>query len=171
MRDYELLLIIRPQLDEVGATEVVKQIIELIRKKGNTLTSTHVWGRRKLAYPIDRQIEATYVLLKFKAVPASLRELEFALKLNEALLRFMIVKDQQPQVVDLQESAPEKTPAEVTTPPEAPASQEAASEIVAAVEEGAAPEDGESVTETAAPPVEVVTEGEAADEVIPETVS
>lgn len=121
MRDYELLLVIRSNLDEAGAVEVAQNIAEQIQNGEGKVTSTNVWGRRKLAYPIDKQIEAIYILLKFKAVPTILRGLEFDLKLNESLLRYMIVKDINPDSTELQEVA-----AEEVAPEEAEAVDEGA---------------------------------------------
>lgn len=167
LRDYELLLVIRPNLDEAGATEAAKQIVELIQRRGGEVTATNVWGRRRLAYPIDNQIEATYVLLKFRGAPARLNELKFELKLNESLLRFMAVRDHQPQAVELQESASEEVSVEETSTENVQATEETVEEAdleVASTEEAAAVEEVAAAEET-------TTQEAASDEVVPETVS
>lgn len=93
MRNYELILIIRPTLEHTAAMEAVEKISELIETHEGKVAAIDVWGRRKLAYPIDDQAEGTYVLLKTMMIPASLSDIEFNLKLNEAILRYMIVRD------------------------------------------------------------------------------
>jgi small subunit ribosomal protein S6 len=173
LRDYELLLVIRPNLDEAGATEAAKQIVELIQRRGGEVMATNVWGRRRLAYPIDNQIEATYVLLKFRVAPARLNELKFELKLNESLLRFMAVRDHQPQAVELQESASEEVSVEETSAENVQATEETAEEAdleVASTEEAAAVEEVVTTEEVAAAE-ETTTQEAASDEVVPETVS
>ena len=129
MRDYELLLVIRPNLDEAGAVEVARNVAERIQAVDGSITSTSVWGRRKLAYPIEKQIEATYILLKFQTAPATLKDLEFDLKLNESLLRFLIVRDHKPETTQLQEEIAEETSETVeTTATETDAEEEPAFE-------------------------------------------
>ena len=145
MRNYELLLVIRSSFDESGAADVAQGVVDRIQSLDGELTSTNVWGRRKLAYPIDNQLEAIYILLKFKSNPASLKDLDFDLKLNEALLRFLLVKDIDPETAILQEEAVaedataeanEADEAEADTP-EAAADEEEASAEESAVEEAA----------------------------------
>lgn len=179
MRDYELLLVIRPNLDEAGAAEAAKEIGELIQRREGEVTATNVWGRRRLAYPIDNQIEATYILLKLRIPPVRLNELKVELKLNESLLRFMTVRDHLPQVVELQESAPEEIPVaetgteDVQTPEEAveeAAPEGASAEETVAVEEVETTEEVVAVEETAPPAEETTTQEAASDEVVPETV-
>lgn len=181
MRDYELLLVIRPNLDEAGAAEAAKRIVELIQRREGEVTATNVWGRRRLAYAIDNQIEATYILLKFRVAPARLNELKFELKLNESLLRFMVVRDHQPQAVELQESAPEEISVAETGTEDVQTSEEvveeaapegASAEETVAVEEVETTEEVAAVEETAPPAEETTTQEEAAsDEAVPETVS
>lgn len=175
MRDYELLLVIRPNLDEAGAAEAAKQIVELIQRRGGEITATNVWGRRRLAFPIDNQIEATYVLLKLRIVPTRLNELKFELKLNESLLRFMVVRDHQPQAVELQESVPEEisvveTGSEDVQTTEEAAPEGASTEETVAVEEVETIEEVAAVEETTPPAEETTTQEAASDEVVSETV-
>lgn len=178
MRNYELLLVIRPNLDEAGAAEAAKQIVELIQRRGGEVTATNVWGRRRLAYPIDNQIEATYVLLKMRFAPVRLNELKFELKLNESLLRFMAVRDHMPQVVELQESAAEEVPVAETGTEDVQTTEEAVEEATpegasaeetVAVEEVETTEEVAAVEETASPAEETTTEETTSDEVVPET--
>ncbi len=149
MRNYELLLVIRPNLDEAGALEVARNVGERIQNNEGSITSTNVWGRRKLAYSIDKQVEATYILLKVKTEPATLKDLEFELKLNEALLRYLIVRDHTPETTQLQEEITEET-----------------SEVETAVTETEV--EGESVLETETTATAVAPEVATTDEPVSE---
>lgn len=123
MRTYELLLIVRPTLDEKGAAEAAQKITEQIKALNGEVTAADIWGRRKLAYPINKQTEGVYILLKAAIAPAALKELDFNLKLNEDLLRFMLVKDTGVDTV----AAPAETSEEaVAEAPEEPAATPAA---------------------------------------------
>ncbi|MEM7033418.1 MAG: 30S ribosomal protein S6 [Chloroflexota bacterium] len=157
MRDYELLLVIRPSLDNAAAIELSKQVGELLQNNEGAVTGTNMWGRRKLAYPIDNQIEATYILLKCQMNPAKLTDIEFNLKLNESLLRYMIVRDHTPAVADVKdtsdsepatettstETEAENTPSNDDTSDTPPSEEEAASEEAPANNEASAPEETE----------------------------
>ena len=140
MRDYELLLVIRPTLDNTAAITLSKEIGELLEKNESAITGTNVWGRRKLAYPIDNQIEATYILLKCQITPSRLPEIEFSLKLNESLLRYMVVRDHSPAATDVQDTAE-------TTEASTPVDEAPAVEAESTTPESNTPEATETVTE------------------------
>ena len=91
MKPYELLLIITPDHDEKEAealTEQVKGIIE----NGGTLLKLDPWGKKRLAYPIRKRSEGYYVLYIFESAPNFVAELNQALHVIEAILRYMIVQ-------------------------------------------------------------------------------
>ena len=92
MRDYELAFIIQPNVDDEGVTGVVEKVTQFVQTVSGEVTSVDVWGRRKLAYPIDNHREGVYVLLQAKLPPASLIELERNLKLSEEIIRYLLVK-------------------------------------------------------------------------------
>lgn len=92
MRNYELAFIIRPTVAEEGVTNVVEQVSQLVKTANGEVTSVNVWGRRTLAYPIDKHREGTYVLCQVKLSPAALTELERNLKLSEEIIRYLLVK-------------------------------------------------------------------------------
>ena len=92
MRDYELAFIIQPTVDDEGVTGVVEKVTQFVQTVSGEVTSVDVWGRRKLAYPIDNHREGVYVLLQAKLPPASLIELERNLKLSEEIIRYLLVK-------------------------------------------------------------------------------
>lgn len=91
MKPYELLLIITPDHDEKEAealTDQVKGIIE----NGGTLLKLDPWGKKRLAYPIRKRSEGYYVLYIFESAPSFVAELNQALHVIEAILRYMIVQ-------------------------------------------------------------------------------
>ena len=177
MRNYELLLLIRSTLDEAATTDAAKAVAELIEKQQGTISSTNVWGRRKLAYPIDKQLEATYILLKFATTPTNLPDLEFNLRLNEAILRYLLVRDETPRAISLQETpaadeATDDTADAESAEPEAEADtsdssvEEPAFDISDQAETASAPAEAETETdsEAEAPAVETQAVPEVAGE-------
>ena len=91
MKPYELLLIITPDHDEDEAealTDQVKGIIE----NGGTLVKLDPWGKKRLAYPIQKRSEGYYVLYIFECAPSFVAELNQALHVIETILRYMIVQ-------------------------------------------------------------------------------
>lgn len=92
MRDYELAIIVSPNIETEGVTAVVEKVSELVGVINGKVTSVDVWGRRALAYAIDNHREGTYVLLQANMPPAGLTELERNLKLSEEIIRYLLVK-------------------------------------------------------------------------------
>ena len=92
MRDYEILYIVRADLDDDKVQDVVKRVNSLIERSGGTLEQTSLWGKRKLAYEVKHQKEGSYVLQDFKIGPDRVPELEAALKITEEVLRHLIVR-------------------------------------------------------------------------------
>ena len=92
MRQYELGLILHPEVEQADVTQAVDKIGQFVTAGGGEVTSVDVWGRRDLAYAINNYREGTYVLLQTKMPPASLVELERNLKLSEDVIRYLLVK-------------------------------------------------------------------------------
>ncbi len=92
MRDYEILYIVRADLDDEKVQDIVKRVSTLIEKSGGTLERTNLWGKRKLAYEVKHQKEGAYVLQDFQIAPERIPELESALKITEEVLRHLIVR-------------------------------------------------------------------------------
>jgi small subunit ribosomal protein S6 len=106
LRDYEVLYIVRADLEDDKVQDIVKRVNTLIEKAGGSLERTNVWGKRKLAYEVKHQKEGSYVLQDFQIGPDHIPELEAALKITEDVLRHLIVRK------------PEKpTPTPVAPPP------------------------------------------------------
>ena len=92
MRDYELVAIISPELDEEGVSEIVERVTQSINSRGGEVEEVKKWGKRKLAYPIRKFMEADYVLARFKLMPKSVRELEAEIGASGDILRYLVVK-------------------------------------------------------------------------------
>jgi small subunit ribosomal protein S6 len=107
LRDYEVLYIVRADLEDEKVQEVVKRVNTLIEKSGGTTARTNLWGKRRLAYEVKHQSEGSYVLQDFEIAQERLPELEAALKISEEVLRHLIVRK------------PDKAPATPVPPPPA----------------------------------------------------
>jgi small subunit ribosomal protein S6 len=123
LRDYEVLYIVRADLDDDKVQDAVKRVNTLIERSGGQADKTNLWGKRKLAYEVKHQKEGAYVLQDFQLDPNRVPELESSLKITEEVLRHLIVRK------------PEKAVATVVTPPQAGAGIEP---VAAADTDGAA---------------------------------
>jgi len=92
MSDYELVTIISPEVDGEKLPEIIDNLGKLITDKGGVVESTEQWGMRKLDYPINKCMEANYILTKFKLEPNLTKQLNAELKASEEILRHLIVK-------------------------------------------------------------------------------
>jgi len=92
MRNYEVALITQADLEESAFTALIEKVKGWLTASGGQVTQVDIWGRRRLAYPIRKQQEGQYVLLQAHMLPTSLREVERNLRLNEQILRFLIVR-------------------------------------------------------------------------------
>jgi small subunit ribosomal protein S6 len=90
--DYELVVIINPEVADDAVEPLVNNLSQFITGKGGIITEVTHWGRKKLAYPIKHLLEGTYVLLKFKLDPSANKELENNLRISEKLLRYLLIK-------------------------------------------------------------------------------
>jgi len=90
--DYEMVLIISPEVADEAVDTTIDNISQLITEKGGFTSNVERWGRRKLAYPIRHSTEGSYVLTQFTLKPALSKELEANLKISEAVLRHLLIK-------------------------------------------------------------------------------
>ena len=90
MREYELMFIVQPDLEENAFNDVIERIKGWIKEGGGNVSKVDLWGRRKLAYPIRKQIEGQYVLFQISMPPSFTIELERNLRLLEPIMRFLI---------------------------------------------------------------------------------
>ena len=91
LRDYEMVLIIKPEVVEEKLDGIIDNISQFITGSGGLVSEVERWGKRKLAYPIEHCQEGSYVLTRFKLKPASGKELEANLRLSEDVIRHLLI--------------------------------------------------------------------------------
>jgi small subunit ribosomal protein S6 len=92
VNEYEILLMLDPELAEERQAEIVSRTHELVDNGGGNWLSHDVWGRRRLAYEIDHKADGTYHLLQFDAQPATLDEITRVLKITDGVMRHMATR-------------------------------------------------------------------------------
>ena len=92
MNEYEILLLLDPDLDEGRQDEVVARVRELVEKSGGSWDLHDVWGRRKLAYEIDHKGDGIYHLLHFTCDAETLDEISRVLRIDDAVMRHMATR-------------------------------------------------------------------------------
>lgn len=89
--DYEVTYIVRPSLEDADIETRVEQVAETLRQQGAEVGEIEKMGRRRLAYEIDDVREGFYVVMKFKSDPPIAKELERQLRLNEDVMRALLI--------------------------------------------------------------------------------
>lgn len=92
MRQFEVLFIVRPELDEAQVQEAVGSVSKLIESLGGTAQPPNIWGKRRLAYEVDKLREGYYVLIDFEIDGEQVAELERNLKISETVFRHIVVR-------------------------------------------------------------------------------
>ena len=89
---YELMVILDPELDERTVAPSLDKFLNVIRTEGGSVENVDIWGRRRLAYEIAKKTEGIYAVVDFTSTPAASIELDRQLKLNEAVLRTKVLR-------------------------------------------------------------------------------
>lgn len=92
MKAYELLFFVAPTIDDETRAGVMKRIETTITDGEGAVDNVDAWGKRKLAYEINNLTEGDYTLVDFHADPANIAELDRVLRINDAVVRHMIVR-------------------------------------------------------------------------------
>ena len=92
MRDYELVVVLSPEVGDEGFPVTIERISTVIQGNGGEIKNVDAWGRRRLAYPIRRHLDGYYAVTHFAAEPQAIRPLEANLDLAEDVLRHLVVK-------------------------------------------------------------------------------
>jgi small subunit ribosomal protein S6 len=95
LRDYELVMVISPEVADETVPSTVERVQQMISEQGGEVKEVTPWGRRRLAYPIDRHKEASYVVAQLSLDPQGLRALENSLKLADDVIRHIVVKQEE----------------------------------------------------------------------------
>lgn len=94
MRSYELMFIVHPEQDESEFNELVDKVKGWITDSGGQVDNLDLWGKRRLAYPIQKQVEGQYVLMNTQLDPAFCSDLEHNLGLQEPVMRFLLTAEE-----------------------------------------------------------------------------
>ena len=95
MHQYELMVILDPEVDERTVAPSLDKFLTVIRNDGGTVENVDIWGRRRLAYPINKKPEGIYAVVNFTATPAATAELDRQLKLSEAVMRTKVLRAEE----------------------------------------------------------------------------
>ena len=91
-RDYELGIILNPEVNEEETRTILDRVEQVVATHGGQTVKVNQWGRRRLAYPIERQRDGIYIFIDMILEPETVSELERTLKVSEAVLRHMMKK-------------------------------------------------------------------------------
>jgi small subunit ribosomal protein S6 len=92
MRRYELMVLLDPEVEERTVAPSLDQFLGVVRQDGGTVEKVDIWGRRRLAYEINKKSEGIYAVIDLLAEPASVKELDRQLNLNETVLRTKLMR-------------------------------------------------------------------------------
>ncbi len=122
MRRYELMLVLRPDAPDDRTQAVVERATRHVVASGGQMVKVAPWGRRRLAYPIERYREGSYHILVFEAPAESIDELERSLNITEEVLRYLVVRIERParpprrEGSDDADESPDEEDEDATTP-------------------------------------------------------
>ncbi|WP_150307378.1 30S ribosomal protein S6 [Planctomonas psychrotolerans] len=110
MHQYELMVILDPEIDERTVAPSLDKFLNVIRNDGGTVDNMDVWGRRRLAYEINKKTEGIYAVIALTANPDATVELDRQLKLSEAVMRTKVLRAEEAiaQVATAKELAEQK---------------------------------------------------------------
>lgn len=92
VQDYELVVVIDPEIVEEDVPAAIERVSAAVTSRGGEIIETLPWGRRRLAYPINRRTEGNYVLSQIKLDPARTHELESGFAISEEILRHLLIR-------------------------------------------------------------------------------
>ena len=92
MRAYEVMVILDPELEERTVAPSLDTYLNVVRNDGGVVENVDVWGRRRLAYEINKNAEGIYAVVTLQAEPATVKELDRQLTLNESVLRTKVIR-------------------------------------------------------------------------------
>jgi small subunit ribosomal protein S6 len=151
---YELMVILDPEIDERTVAPSLDKFLNVIRNDGGTIDNVDIWGRRRLAYEINKKTEGIYAVVQLTANASATVELDRQLKLSEAVMRTKVLRAEEAiaQVAEAAKVAEEKAARKAAAPSKPSATTAPATAAVAAAAPAAAPTaESEAPAEEAAP--------------------
>jgi len=161
---YELMVILDPEIDERTVAPSLDKFLNVIRKDGGTVDNVDIWGRRRLAYEINKKTEGIYAVVNLTASADSTKELDRQLKLSEAVMRTKVLRAEEAiaMVATADKLAAEKAARKAANPKAAAAPAETPAAAPAAAK--SAPSAASKVAAAAKAPKAAAPEAAAADE-------
>ena len=128
MHQYELMVILDPEIDERTVAPSLDKFLNVIRNDGGTIDKVDVWGRRRLAYEINKKTEGIYAVVALTSNAAATVELDRQLKLSEAVMRTKVLRAEEAiaQVAEAAQLSAEKAARKAAAPAKTQAATDAA---------------------------------------------
>ena len=98
MREYELMVILNPEVEDQAVEPTLSKFLETVTKDNGTIDKMDIWGRRRLAYEIQKKTEGIYAVVHFTSTPESAAELDRRLNLNESVMRTKIIRPEDQKI-------------------------------------------------------------------------
>ena len=92
MRHYELMVILDPDIEERTVAPSLDQFLTVVKTDGGSVEKIDIWGRRRMSFEINKKSEGIYAVVDLQAEPATVKELDRQLNLNEAVLRTKVMR-------------------------------------------------------------------------------
>jgi len=92
LRQYEVMVILDPDLDERTVAPSLDTYLNVVRQSGGSVENVDIWGKRRLAYEINKKSEGIYAVIDLNAEPAAVKELDRQLTLNESVVRTKVIR-------------------------------------------------------------------------------
>ena len=120
---YELMVILNPEIDERTVAPSLDKFLKVITNDGGSIDKVDIWGKRRLAYEIQKKNEGIYAVVNFTATPAATVELDRQLSLSEAVIRTKVLRAEEgfAQVAAAKKAADEKAARKAAAPSKAAA--------------------------------------------------
>ena len=98
MREYEVMVILNPEVEDKAIEPTLSKFLEIVTKDNGTIEKMDIWGRRRLAYEIQKKTEGIYAVVNFTSTPESAAELDRRLNLNESVMRTKIIRPEDQKI-------------------------------------------------------------------------
>ncbi|MDP7557988.1 MAG: 30S ribosomal protein S6 [Candidatus Marinimicrobia bacterium] len=110
MKYYETLYIVKSEFEDDRLDKIQEEVDEYAKKKGGKIVNSYVWGKRRLAYEVDKERYGTFLLLQYGTENTFIDELNDWFELNKAILAYMTIKlDEMPEVKEIRSSTSTET--------------------------------------------------------------
>lgn len=92
MRKYEIMVIVTPEMDERQVTPMLERYLKIITNGGGTVDELELWGKRRLAYEIQKKPEGIYAVINLTARPEDVKEMDRQFSINEQIMRTKVLR-------------------------------------------------------------------------------